>query len=176
MDSRTRATSFMAPKANRPLNLANLARRVIVPTLREAGVQCWSGFHGFRPGLATNLYELGVEEPTIQAILRHADVATTRRHCFKKNVVSKASLTAMNRLEKDIHETPKARPWQFKSGYERGCVGKPQNERSALKITVVSVAQLVEHRSVAPRVAGSNPVAHPNYLLRLRIINRSISA
>src|SRR5579864_1711375 len=36
---------------------------------------------------------------------------------------------------------------------------------------VVSVAQLVEHRSVAPRVAGSNPVAHPKtsnspYLLR----------
>jgi hypothetical protein len=28
----------------------------------------------------------------------------------------------------------------------------------------VSVAQLVEHRSVAPRVAGSNPVAHPNFL------------
>src|SRR5271154_5965403 len=26
----------------------------------------------------------------------------------------------------------------------------------------VSVAQLVEHRSVAPRVAGSNPVAHPS--------------
>ena len=30
---------------------------------------------------------------------------------------------------------------------------------------MVSVAQLVEHRSVAPRVAGSNPVAHPNTLL-----------
>src|ERR1700758_431590 len=28
--------------------------------------------------------------------------------------------------------------------------------------TAVSVAQLVEHRSVAPRVAGSTPVAHPN--------------
>jgi hypothetical protein len=27
----------------------------------------------------------------------------------------------------------------------------------------VSVAQLVEHRSVAPRVAGSIPVAHPNF-------------
>jgi hypothetical protein len=27
---------------------------------------------------------------------------------------------------------------------------------------VVSVAQLVEHRSVAPRVVGSNPIAHPN--------------
>jgi hypothetical protein len=30
--------------------------------------------------------------------------------------------------------------------------------------SAVSVAQLVEHRSVAPRVAGSNPVAHPNSL------------
>ena len=29
----------------------------------------------------------------------------------------------------------------------------------------VSVAQLVEHRSVAPRVAGSNPVAHPRKFL-----------
>ncbi len=26
---------------------------------------------------------------------------------------------------------------------------------------VVSVAQLVEHRTVAPRVVGSNPTAHP---------------
>ena len=30
---------------------------------------------------------------------------------------------------------------------------------------VVSVAQLVEHRSVAPRVVGSNPIAHPNSLV-----------
>ena len=27
--------------------------------------------------------------------------------------------------------------------------------------TSVSVAQLVEHRSVAPNVVGSNPIAHP---------------
>lgn len=33
--------------------------------------------------------------------------------------------------------------------------------------SAVSVAQLVEHRSVAPRVAGSNPVAHPSFFLRL---------
>jgi hypothetical protein len=29
---------------------------------------------------------------------------------------------------------------------------------------LVSVAQLVEHRSVAPRVVGSIPIAHPNIL------------
>jgi hypothetical protein len=33
---------------------------------------------------------------------------------------------------------------------------------------VVGVAQLVERRSVAPNVAGSNPVAHPNPLTHLR--------
>ena len=89
---------FAGPKNGRPLNLANLARRVIVPKLNAAGVQCWSGWHGFRRGLATNLFELGEDEATIQAILRHADVKTTRRHYIKKNVVSKESKQAMNRL------------------------------------------------------------------------------
>jgi hypothetical protein len=31
----------------------------------------------------------------------------------------------------------------------------------------VSVAQLVEHRSVAPRVVGSNPIAHPKLIQRI---------
>jgi integrase len=91
---------FAGPKSGRSLNLANLARRVIVPTLKEAEVQCWSGWHGFRRGLATNLYQLGVDEATIQAILRHADVKTTRKHYIKKNVVPEASRIAMSRLEK----------------------------------------------------------------------------
>jgi integrase len=50
--------------------------------------------------LATNLYELGEDETTIQAILRHADVQTTRRHYIKKSVVTKESKQAMNRLAK----------------------------------------------------------------------------
>jgi integrase len=91
---------FAGPKSGRPLNLANLARRIIVPKLKSAGVQCWSGWHGFRRGLATNLFELGIDEATIQAILRHADVKTTRRHYIKKNAVSKESKQAMNRLAK----------------------------------------------------------------------------
>jgi hypothetical protein len=31
-------------------------------------------------------------------------------------------------------------------------------------ISVVDVAQLVEHRIVIPSVAGSSPVIHPNFL------------
>jgi len=72
--------------------------RFRVPKLKAAGVQCWSGWHGFRRRLATNLFELGEDEATIQAILRHADVKTTRRRYIKKNVVSKESKQAMNRL------------------------------------------------------------------------------
>jgi hypothetical protein len=43
--------------------------------------------------------------------------------------------------------------------------------------SVVSVAQPVEHRSVEPRVAGSNPVAHPKLPqpLALALLNRPFS-
>lgn len=107
---------FAGPKSGRPLNLANLARRVIVPKLARGGVNCWSGWHGFRRGLATNLYELGEDESTIQAILRHADLKTTRRHYIKKNVVPKESKKAMNRLEKVFKKLQKP-------NQRRSCLG-----------------------------------------------------
>src|SRR6266478_5266737 len=40
----------------------------------------------------------------------------------------------------------------------------PSHRRSMVNWTgVVGVAQLVERRSVAPNVAGSSPVSHPNF-------------
>src|SRR5262249_49261374 len=41
------------------------------------------GWHAFGRGLGTNLAELGVDELTIQPILRHANVATTRAPYIK---------------------------------------------------------------------------------------------
>ena len=38
----------------------------------------WHGWHAARRGLGTNLYRLGLPEKTIQAILRHANVSTTK--------------------------------------------------------------------------------------------------
>jgi len=32
----------------------------------------WQGWHAFRRGLATNMHDLGVDDETIQAILRHS--------------------------------------------------------------------------------------------------------
>ena len=89
---------FAGPKMGRALNLANLARRVIVPKLTASGVE-WHGWHAFRRGLATNLYCLGIEETTIQAIMRHADVETTRRHYIKRNMVPETSQVAMRKVE-----------------------------------------------------------------------------
>jgi integrase len=81
-----------------PLNLDNLARRVIIPALspcaicrkqeeehkpeghtfqREESLPLWHGWHAFRRGLATNLHQLGVADKDIQAILRHSNVGLT---------------------------------------------------------------------------------------------------
>ena len=37
----------------------------------------WHGWHAFRRGLATNLHALGVDDKTIQTILRHSHVGLT---------------------------------------------------------------------------------------------------
>jgi integrase len=67
---------FAGKRRGQPLNLANLARRVIQPRIAEHGIP-WLGWHAFRRGLATNLYSLGIPPRIIQGILRHASVSTT---------------------------------------------------------------------------------------------------
>jgi hypothetical protein len=84
------ATGYIFQSGNgNPLNLDNLARRVIIPAIEKCCV-CrkskrehkteghmfrldetlqWHGWHAFRRGLATNLHALGVDDKTIQAIL-----------------------------------------------------------------------------------------------------------
>jgi hypothetical protein len=59
-----------------PLHLDNLARRVLAPAFAPEKIG-WHGWHAFRRGLATNLHALGVEDKTIQAILRQSTLALT---------------------------------------------------------------------------------------------------
>jgi len=44
---------------------------------RDDSLPCWHGWHALRRGLATNLGALGVEDKTIQAILRHSNIGLT---------------------------------------------------------------------------------------------------
>ena len=73
---------FAGERRGAPLNLANLANRVIKPALakNEQGLLKWKGWHAFRRSLATNLYSCGVAPKVIQAILRHSDIGTTLQY------------------------------------------------------------------------------------------------
>jgi integrase len=90
------AYMFVGERLGRPVNLANLVRRGIIPWLDDAnkkehdeaqaanpGYQVltpyikFKGFHAFRRSLASNLYSCGVSPKVIQAILRHSDIGTT---------------------------------------------------------------------------------------------------
>ena len=62
-----------------PLNLDNVSRRDIPTHINGA----WFGWHAFRRGLGTRLNEAGVDDKTIQSILRHADVSTTMAYYVK---------------------------------------------------------------------------------------------
>jgi len=110
----------------KPLNLDNLARRAIVPALTrctvcrqpesehvkgghqfklDSSIPNWHGWHAFRRGLATNLHTLGVDDKTIQAILRHSNVGLTVNVYIKS--VTESQVNAMDvlgaRLEKETN-------------------------------------------------------------------------
>lgn len=73
---------FAGERRGTPLNLANLARRVIVPALADYSNEIqqhveWKGWHAYRRGLATNLKSCGVPAKVAQSILRHSSVTLT---------------------------------------------------------------------------------------------------
>lgn len=81
------------------IDLDNLANRVLKPIFKANGLE-WKGWHAYRRGLATNLKELGVEDTTIQCILRHEDVSTTQRFYIK--TAPRRAQEAMRVLEEKI--------------------------------------------------------------------------
>jgi integrase len=105
-----------------PLILSNLVNRVIIPALsrcaackkredehkpeghifhRDKSLPEWHGWHGFRRGLATNLHALGVDDKTIQAILRHSNVSLTMNIYVKS--VNESQVSAMDALSEKLN-------------------------------------------------------------------------
>jgi integrase len=79
-----------------PMDLDKLAQRVIRPVVETIGLE-WYGWHGFRRGTASNLYELGADEKVVQRILRHAKSHVTKDRYIK--AFDPAVLAAMKKLE-----------------------------------------------------------------------------
>jgi integrase len=105
-------TSSPGERRGAPLNLHNLENRAIKPALEKArwttetaeqGVK-WFGFDGFRRGLASNLFSLGVNPKVISTILRHGDVATAME--FYISVPDSESRSAIEKLEERIKNRP----------------------------------------------------------------------
>jgi integrase len=105
----------------KPLNLDNLVRRVIVPAPspcavckkqkdehkpeghvyeRDNSLPRWHGWHAFRRGLATNFHQLGVDDKTIQAILRHSNIGITQNIYIKS--VNESQVNAMDSLSERL--------------------------------------------------------------------------
>jgi len=101
----------------KPLNLDNLVRRDIIPTLsicavcrkradehkpeghifeRDNSLPEWHGWHAFRRDLATNLHALGIADKTIKAILQHSNVGLTMNIYVKS--VTDSQVAAMDTL------------------------------------------------------------------------------
>ena len=76
-----------------------LAQRVIRPAVEAIGLE-WYGWHGFRRGVASNLYALGADEKIVQRILRHAHPHVTKERYIK--AFDPAVMEAMERLQATV--------------------------------------------------------------------------
>jgi integrase len=100
------------------LDLHNLARRIVVPTLTrcavclkrqtdhkseshafelDTSIPAWRGWYALRRGVATAVTALSTGSLAAKGLLRHSSVSTTERHYIKE--VPETTLQAMKRLE-----------------------------------------------------------------------------
>jgi integrase len=79
----------------RPLDVGRVGNLQVKPAIEKAGVQ-WHGWHALRRGFATRLHEAGVQDRTIQALMRHSSMSVTMRNYVK--VQPKTSVDAMEKL------------------------------------------------------------------------------
>jgi integrase len=69
-----------------PIDCDGLTHNCIKPLLKKKSCPVrWLGWHAFRRELATNLHAMGVDDMTIQRILRHSNVAVTQT-CYIKTL------------------------------------------------------------------------------------------
>lgn len=82
-----------------PMDLDKLGQNVIRPAVEAIRLE-WYGWHGFRRGIASNLYELGANDKVVQRVLRHAKPHVTKERYIK--TFDPAVLAAMKSLERTL--------------------------------------------------------------------------
>jgi integrase len=90
----------------RPICVDKLGRRVIRRALEGIRLP-WYGWHAFRRGLASNLYEIGAQDKVVQRILRHSKPHVTSERYIK--VFDRTVLDAVEKVQARIEELRQAR-------------------------------------------------------------------
>jgi len=96
LDEQRQSSGFiLAGPSSKPVNLANLARRVVVPALRNKGIP-WYGWYSLRRGIAT--LATSVESSlAAKGLLRHTNLGTTQQFYIKD--VPEETERAMEKIE-----------------------------------------------------------------------------
>ena len=89
-----------------PICVDKVGSRVIRRELETMGLP-WYGWHAFRRGLASNLYEIGAQDKVVQRILRHSKPHVTRERYIK--VFDRTVLDAVEKVQARIEELRKAK-------------------------------------------------------------------
>ena len=97
---------FENSENGRPYDLATFGSKKIKTMLEGSGVG-WHGFHAFRRGFATRLHEAGVQDTTIQSLMRHSSLSVTMKHYVKS--LETAKVEAMKKLEAVAHMRKKSK-------------------------------------------------------------------
>jgi integrase len=108
-----------------PICVDKVGRRVIRREVETTGLP-WYGWHAFRRGLASNLYEIGAQDKVVQRILRHSKPHVTRERYIK--VFDRTVLDAVEkgqaRIEQLRNTKEDHRQLEFKFG-NYGSVERP---------------------------------------------------
>src|SRR5262249_10608477 len=87
-----------------PLDLNNLARRVVMPALKAAGLS-WHGWYAFRRGTGKLVTDGGKDRPAAKGLLRHSNLSTTTAHYVKD--VPESTQRGMQHVEQLFQERSK---------------------------------------------------------------------
>jgi integrase len=90
---------ILANEVGEPYSIEWETRATLKPLLMASGIS-FHGWHAFRRGLATNLYQLGVSDKVIQILLRHGSVQVTQASYIKE--VRSDVVAAMQELERTL--------------------------------------------------------------------------
>jgi integrase len=80
-----------------PLNLDNLAKKCVIPTLKAADIE-WHGWYALRRGIGTMLTHISHDPLAAKGLLRHNSLGTTLGHYVKD--VPRATMEGMALVER----------------------------------------------------------------------------